>query len=412
MTRSTVRGFTLVELMIAAVIGTIVVGGAALLMINQQRAFTAGADDRALQESGRLALEDITTNLRIAGYGVDPAMAFDFGQMANAPMDRAPTGTLVSLTGHACATPVQCRDSATRPDELVFLARDMFFNHAVTAAPTTSAVKIRGPLKVPLHKGQILQLACYSGTLDWAYVTVDTEVPVNAATGSIDVAIASHTGTDFPFQNDWLLRPCFSGGAVAALKVDRFRYFIGTYDTAGATKAWGTAGARPFLMLDQGLLDADGKPILTVTAPDVEDLQVTYLFPAATAPAATSVPAVVGTQLTNAAGGVDLAPAVGIPSYATARTAASRFTNHPANIRAVRVAVAVRSVEKRSTGGTALDDQIPAAGNRAAVAAPEAGYRHLMFEATTVSRNLDARTPYIPVLSTSAGADNLNVGGG
>ncbi|GEJ55661.1 PilW family protein [Anaeromyxobacter diazotrophicus] len=406
------RGFTLVELMVASLVGVIVVGGAVVLMINQQRAFAAGADDRALQEAGRLALEDISNNLRMAGYGIDPAMAFDFGKMDNAPMDRAPGGTLVTITGQSCATPVTCRDSATRPDELVFLARDAFFNHAVAAAPTTTEVKIQGPLNVPLHKGQILQLACYTGTLDWAYVTVDAEVPVKTSTGAISVAVGSHTGTDFPFQNDWLLRPCFQDGAVAALKVDRFRYFVGTYDAAGAVQTWGAAGARPFLMLDQGLVDASGTPILTVAAPDVEDLQVSYLFPAATAPALGSVPAVAGTPLANAAGGIELAPAAGIPSYGTARTDPSRFTNHPANIRGVRVAVVIRSAEKRTTLGSLQDNQLPAAGNRSALTAPETGYRHLLFEATTLTRNLDARTPYIPVLSTAAGTDNLNVGGG
>jgi type IV pilus assembly protein PilW len=411
-TREDARGFTLIELLVAMLVGAIVVGGAVLLMVNQQRAFTSGADDRALQEAGRLALEDMATNLRSAGYGVDPAMAFDFGAMANAPMDRAPPGTPVRVTGYACTDPVVCRDSATGPDELVFLARDPAFNHLVTAPPTTSEVLIQGPLRVPLHRGQILQLACFSGSLDWAYVTVGADVAVTA-TSPVPVPLATATGSDFPLQNDWLTRTCFQSGLVTALKVDRYRYFVATYDPAGGVQPWGTPGARPFLMLDQGLTTGNAQaPILTMVAPDVEDLQVTYLFPLARAPATTLAPGTVGAPLSNGAGGVDLAPTAGVPAYATARTAASRFTNHPANIRGVRVAVTIRSAEKRVDEGSTADNLIPAAGNRAAVAAPEIGYRHLMFEATTVPLNLDARTPYIPALSTSGGTDNLNVGGG
>jgi type IV pilus assembly protein PilW len=410
-TQANSRGFTLIELLIAMLVGTIVVGAAVLLMVSQQRAFTSGADDRAMQEAGRLALEDMATNLRTAGYGIDPAMAFNFGNMANVPMDRAPPGTAVLVTGFACDTPVTCRDSATGSDELVFLSRDPAFNHLVAAPPTTSEVQIQGPLHVPLHPGQILQLACFSGTLDWAFVTVGVEVPVVTTSTPIPITLADGSGTDFPRQNGWLTRPCFQNGVVAALKVDRYRYFIGTYDAAGVPQAWGTPGARPFLMLDQGLTNIAGA-ILTMVAPDVEDLQVSYLFPSPRAPALSAVPAVIGTRLSNAAGGIELAPTAGVPGYATARSADSRLTNHPANIRGVRVSVTVRSAEKRVAEGSVQDNQIPAAGNRAAVAAPETGYRHLMFEATTVPFNLDSRTPFIPALSISAGADNLNVGGG
>lgn len=410
-TPSRAAGFTLVELIVGVAVAAIVVLSAVSLLTRQVRSYTASADDRGVQETARIALEDVAANLRMAGYGIDPAFAFDFGAMANAPMDRAPGGALVRIPGYSCGTPVTCRDSATAPDELVFLSRNPYFNHALSAPPTTTQLSIVGPLNAPLRRGQILQVACLSGELEWAYVTVGAEVPVNAGT-PVSIPLADGSGTDFPLQNGWLLRTCFQGGAVAVLKVDRFRYFVGTYDAAGNVQAWGTAGARPFLMLDQGLLDSRGAPLLTLVAPDVEDLQVTYLFPAAQGPALPAVPATVGTPLTSAAGGIDLAPNVGIPSYATQRTAPSRLTNHPVNIRGVRVAVSVRSTDKRASEGTTRDNQLPAAGNRATVTAPEIGFRHMLFEATTSPRNLDARTPFIPSLSTTSGADNLNVGGG
>ncbi len=409
---SRARGFTLVELIVGVLVASIVVVFAVGLLTGQVRSYTAGADDRGVQETARIALEDLGSNLRMAGYGIDPAFAFDFGTMANAPMDRAPGGALVRIPGYACTGAVTCRDGVAGPDELVFLSRSPYFNHALATAPTTTQLTLRGPLNAPLHRGQILQVACLSGELEWAYVTVGAEVAVNAG-ASVPVPLADGSGTDFPLQNDWLTRTCFQGGQVAVLKVDRYRYFVGTYDADGTVRDWGTAGAHPILMLDQGLTDATGAAILTPVAPDVEDLQVTYLFPAAQGGGAlTAVPPTVGVRLTNGAGGIDLAPAAGIPSYATQRTAQSRLTNHPSNLRGVRVAVVVRSADRRSTEGTTRDNQLPAVGNRAATTAPELGFRHLSFEATFTPRNMDARTPFIPALSTTSGADNLNVGGG
>lgn len=404
-------GFTLVELIVGVAVAAIVVLAAVSLLTRQVRSYTASADDRGVQETARVALEDLAANLRMAGYGVDPSFAFDFGTMTNAPMDRAPGSALVRIPGYSCGAAVTCRDSATGPDELVFLSRNPYFNHALAAPPSTTQLTIAGPLNAPLRRGQILQVACLSGELEWAYVTVGTEVPVSTS-AQVPVPLADGSGTDFPLQNAWLLRTCFQGGQAAVLKVDRFRYFVGTYDAAGNVQAWGTAGARPFLMLDQGLLDTRGAPLLTLVAPDVEDLQVTYLFPAAQGAALPAVPPTVGTALVSGAGGIDLAPTAGVPSYATQRTSPARLSNHPANIRGVRVAVSVRSADKRASEGTTRENQLPAAGNRAAVTAPEIGFRHMIFEATTSPRNLDARTPFIPSLSTTSGADNLNVGGG
>ncbi len=294
-TPSRARGFTLVELIVGVAVAAIVVLSAVSLLTRQVRSFTASADDRGVQETARIALEELAANLRMAGYGIDPSFAFDFGDMANAPMDRAPGGALVRIPGFACGTAVTCRDSATAPDELVFLSRNPYFNHPLTAPPTTTQLTIQGPLNAPLHRGQILQLACLSGELEWAYVTVGAEVPINTG-AQVAIPLADGSGTDFPLQNGWLTRTCFQGGPVSVLKVDRFRYFVGTYDTAGNLQTWGTAGARPFLMLDQGLLDSRGAALLTLVAPDVEDLQVTYLFPAAQGGAATAVPSVVGTR--------------------------------------------------------------------------------------------------------------------
>lgn len=412
-TRRAARGVTLLELVVAMAVSTLVAAAGVVLLVSQQRAFRSGSDDRAMQETARMALEEITSGLRMAGYGLDPVLAFDFGDLANVRIDRAPPGILVAVPGRNCATPVACRDSEAAADELVFRSRDPAFNHLTTAAATTSKLEITGPLNAPLRKGQILQVACLSGTLDWAFVTVGADRPATTGAGSVEITLKAGAGTDFPLQNAWLDRPCFQvPGQVSVLKVDQFRYVVRYFDAAGATADWNAVGARPFLLLDRCLTDPDEPAVLTPVAADVEDLQITYLFPSAIVPAAAAVPPTPGTQLADGEGGIDRAPAVGAPAYGSLRGDPTRATNHPANIRGVRVAISVRSALPRPSPGSDADNLIPAAGNRRDTASGDTGYRHMLFETTVAPRNLDARTPYLPANSVSAGADNLNIGGG
>lgn len=401
------RGFTLVELLIALTVSTVVVGAALLLLNVQQRSFRDGAGDRALQASGRVALESITSALRIAGYGMDPAMAFDFGAMI-APQDRAPLApgvTGVAFGGYACDVDVECRDRTDGPDELVFLNRHAQFGRVVQSASAAELV-IQGPLRAPIRRGQILQAVCYSGDMRWAYVTAARDVPADPGVPSVRIELAPGSGTDFPLQNDYLADACYASGQARVFKIERHRFLVQTYDPAGNVVPWGSPGGRPYLMLDRGLLDGAGAPLLSVVAPDVEDLQLSYVF--ALAPAGTQVRgATEGVRLGNAPESIDLAPASGFPTYATERLAVQRATGYPANIRAVRVAVVVRSGEPYVN----TVEPVPAAGNRPATALPDvAGYRRSVFETSVAVPNMESRGPVFPTIG--AAADQLNVGGG
>jgi type IV pilus assembly protein PilW len=410
------RGFTLIELMVALGISVVVIAGSLMLLNAQRKAFQGGAGDRGLQEAGRVALVELSSNLRMAGYGVDPGMAFDFGQ-ALSPQQQAtlPEGvTGVQFGGFECANnPVACRDRVDGPDEVVFHYRDPAFGQLLTGHDVNSLV-LRGPLLRPLERGQILQVICYSGDQVWAYVTVGARVEPSlgndirvALTGGV---LAGDTSPIFPVQNALLANTCFAGAA-RVFAVDRYRYFVQTYDAAGNVVAWGTAGARPFLMLDQGHLDAAGKKRLSMVAPDVEDLQLSYVYSLA-APGTQVRGATEGTQLTNGADGIDLAPATlpSIPTYTTASRDPARTSGHPSNIRAVRVGVVVRqALADTST----LEPILPALGNRAAIAR-ETNRRRAVFEISVPLPNLDSRGPVFPTHGdpTLASDANLNFGGG
>jgi type IV pilus assembly protein PilW len=413
-------GFTLIELVVGLAVSAIVMVAALGLLTSQQRTFQASADDRAIQETARQALQDVTGNLRMAGYGLDPGMAFDFGA-TEVPQDRALLSagdTGVQFGGYLCpaANRVTCRDRTDGPDEIVFQYRDPAFGHLLVGAPSTSQLIIAGPLRAPLRRGQVLQVACFSGSMAWSYVTVGSTVPASEdATIRVPLLAAGADPTAYGAQNAFLADGCYTGEA-HAYKIDRFRYFIGSYLADGAVVPWNTnANARPFLMLDQGLSDGDAA-ILTPVAPDVEDLQVSYVFPLSPAGTrvrgATGRPDAVPVRLTNDPAGIDLAPGTvpPVPLYTTDRLAVARTTGHPANIRSVRISMVVRSAEPLDASPRAV---LPAIGNREPIDLVAPRHRRVTFEASVAVPNMDSRGPVFPMLGDATDPNNqLNVGGG
>ena len=175
--RDDARGFSLIEMLVALGVGAIVIAGAIALMISTQRHFESTSKDRYLQETARVALGHLSNNLRMAGFGVDPALAFDFGQLATARMDRALGGATFSTTaypsdsGASCTS--LCRDSTSAPDEIVFYSRDPSFGpHPLTVAPAAGSTSLTVAGQVNVQTGQILQVVCYTGAMTWAYVQV------------------------------------------------------------------------------------------------------------------------------------------------------------------------------------------------------------------------------------------------
>ena len=367
------RGFTLIELMVAIAATVILIAGAMTLLIQQQRAYQAGTQDRGLEESGRLALGELTTRLREAGYGVDPPLVFDFGAMAALELTAVPTAALRFDAGsYACAAPVDCRDRVDGPDELVFLARNPLFSRPVTAV-TPAQLTLTGDLTTPLHQGQLLQVMCLTGSQIRAYVTVAREVaavtPPNPLAAVVVPIVTG--GINFPHQTDFFTDPCFASDTIA-VKVDRSRYHVATYDDAGIEVAWGTVGARPWLMLDTGTFDADGVLVDVPVAPDVEDLQAVYLFPPDDA---LEINRLVGADegVLASSGAFPLTVATAPPRYDAERT-------------------------------------LPAAGNRPDLLGP-ANYRRMRFESTVVVYNMQSRYLAYPMVN-AAGGRGFNLGGG
>lgn len=377
------RGYTLIELVVSLGITAILTAGAMAILTQQQRALQNTSSDRALQETARTALGELGVSLRRAGFGMEPWRAFDFD--------------IYQCAGGAVA----CRDSITGSDEIVFHARDPGFKAELAAAPSSAEVIIVGGLQMPLFPGQILQVMCGSAS-DWAYVTVGQRVAANwvppaAPPASTRIPLAADTGT-FPNESGRIsaMGSCFQAatGSVRVYRVDRFRYYVAFF----ADPDSGTVNGRPYLMLDRGLLEDDGTPRLEPVAPDVEDIQLEYVFVDPVTRAARTVGDAPGTRLASAPAGIDLAAAP--PAYDARSNDASRSTNHPANIRAVRVHAVARSagpdITKEATIlqlNYAEGPVLPAAANRPSVPG-ESRHVRIRVETTEATRNLEARGPY------------------
>ena len=99
------RGFTLVELMIAILVGLFLTGGLVMMLQSNRRSFTNQNQLSQLQDSERMAMNIITDMVQIAGYFPDPTTNTALSTMPaiTAPMTLPATQYLSGV--HAAAAP-------------------------------------------------------------------------------------------------------------------------------------------------------------------------------------------------------------------------------------------------------------------------------------------------------------------
>jgi type IV pilus assembly protein PilW len=382
------RGFTLVELLVTLVVVSLLAGAVVAVVIHQTRAYDLSTRMREVVAANRTSVSFIERRLRMAGFGVDPRFAFDFGK----------TGSVI------------LRDSSTGPDELVFFARAPGFNRRATTTNATS-LTLDAPLTRPFSPGQVLLLICPTGSGS-AYVTV------SGMTGASTVSLFSASGA-FPRQQ---VPACSDPPYV--LKVDRYRFFVADVNEGGRV--------RSYLMLDQGLevvpgsrggfntttdrfpepSDAtpwDGARVLTAAelqnvtplAADVEDFQVAWMMNRPEGASAPTPPVAAPDADANWIFGDSAAeqprPGDTAPAFTDAYLDGKRFSGHPANLRGVRLTLVIRSTRPVGRRGVR-----PAVENRPAGTVPDAFYRSVITTQVAI-RNMLSRSEFAPVQVTSGG---------
>lgn len=328
------RGFTLAELTVTLGISGLAIGLALFAFMSQQRSFEGIEVTRAGQEAARDATLEFERTLRLAGFGIDPRFAFDFRQ-------------------YRCATP-PCRDRVDGPDELVFHSRSVAYRNVpdgtsgctdsqgclvgnawrVTAASATT-LSIQAKVGQRFRRGEILLVSCPSASRA-SMATVQTTTAARTTDGIQDVSLMPAVAGN-PYQESAFTDPCYQSGASAFL-IQRFHYFVATYASV------------PWLMLDLGQdlngnqqtpEEGDAADLLPI-ARGVEDLQFAYVLGrSATVSAPDSNQ---NWSIGDKTGTVEEPdPTINAPVYRTGTNDVLRFNLHPANIRAVRVSIGIRT---------------------------------------------------------------------
>lgn len=385
------RGFTLIELMVGSAVTFLTVLAVSAAFLGYTQSFYTQAGIRGGQASLRQTHMMVVRNLRMAGYGMEPPLAFDF------PDDWS-------------------RDSlgsVNRSDRLVFRMRDPAFN-SFASSLSAGSISLSKALPETLRRGQIVQVVC-PGALAWTYA----QLSADASKGATGLSLEAATGK-FPRLNDF--NPtCFGAGAgglsVYVFKIDVYDYSIQLIDEDGNP---GTPG-RPYLFRRHGL--AEGDPVASFGEPvaeDIEAMRVSFLR----GDGSFFIP----TKYDDAAH-----PA---PGYDTPLDDAKRNNDNPANIRAVVIGLVARSSTRDSGATPQMMNQIPSFGSTLTTSGGrlvpvsedpipkpvDYGFRRIVSEMSVHVRNMRSSEMPVPVYSldsTTPGAcngtlpnDHFNCAGG
>ena len=335
------KGFTLLEVLVSSTVSLVAVAAASHALVNQYAALQGRDLSRQANGSAREATQFLDTILRTTGFGVEPRYAIDF----NYRCDTQP-----------------CRDSVTGPDELVVMSRDPRYRYQAQgegtcgdaagcfsgdAFPITAVTTNPPSLTATFQPGTSLEagrvvLAMCAGGQNPVMLTLGTGVSLSSASPASSVVINTFSAdtTLGPFNATGSLLTCHGQPGAAMFLVDRSRFFVQTLD------------GTPWLMLDTGRdLDGDGilPPVdqddLIPVAKNVLDMQVAYALDACGgSPAGPDSDGnwVIGDDRGRPEEPLRVTvPAA--PTYGTASNDPARCTMSPANVRAIRVSLRLRS---------------------------------------------------------------------
>lgn len=363
------RGFTLLELLVGAAVGAVVLVGISLTFISQAQQYQAHASRRAIQANARQSLSYMERHLRVAGYGVDPDRAIIAYDSYNAALDMQDIGY---------------------PDALVVHWRDPLFRRTISAVDSTK-VTFAPALTEPLRMGQILLVICSpnpsptsindliaNAMTPHAFVTASKYT--DAGQTSIDLdqlvpASAPNSPTHGPgrlFHEQTALNgagDCFHDAThpPQLVLIHRAAFYVASFDNDGNAA---TPERTPYLMLHTGLdmptaTNAQGDNIIDANdavpvAEGIEQLQAAYILNTNSQDADAS-PAVLGVDTAmdpthygenweqrdaSLPTGWVFNPFTAYPNrlFATPTDLAlAQLKDHPANIRQVRVTLVARS---------------------------------------------------------------------
>lgn len=379
-------GFTLAEMMVGLVVTSIVMIATTSIFIAVQNSYQAETEVMNITQSGRGAILFLERVIPLAGYGIDPRVAFDTSNAVVATRDNdAVAGTGGGVT-----------------DDLAFRYRDPAFLRPGRLTSATS-IQLNSGLDIGLPPNKLLMVGCGQSGTPGEYRMYRSQATAVGAT-TITVAAA---GAPFSASSD----TCFTDG------VDDWIFLVHEHRLRIRN-----IGGRPWLVSFRDLTadpatSLDFDPI----APDVEGFQIAYgmnrarpslsCCQAAPDPSGnwivgdTTAETLFNQTLTN----IWLKATVPLPYYDTGYDDPSRYQLLPANIRSVHVALVVRSSRTDPTGKKG--SQAGIVFNCDAGIAQD-GFRRSVFHTAINTPNLWSRSAFGPSLRSPTDLRDLNSWGG
>jgi type IV pilus assembly protein PilW len=385
---ATPRGFTLLELLVGTVVTSIILAAVAVSIMGVQASYQTESRITAAVEGLRTGTNFLEQRLRLAGYGVDPRFAFDFDTTL------LPSG---NKANHVVTLAAGVPTAIT--DDLAFRYRDPSW---MRRGVWSSGIKLEsGTFGMAFPEGQRFIISCEGGK-NSLVVRAGAGGVAKDATSSANFTVDPRLST-IPADEGCLTKEGRAAPFVLLLHEVRIRVVA--------------LEGRPFLMAFQGLDTLDLANAVPLMA-DVESFQVAYVmnrppptgFNANLDPVDKSSPVSnwvlgdVGSALTDRFPDPNTRPE---PVYRLTYDDPARFNRHPANIRAVRLSIGVRSTSPEPNGRRAfprlnLEDS--------GEAKPADGYYRTNMSTTVRVPNLLSRSAFNPPVDDSV--SGLNAWGG
>lgn len=245
------QGFSLVELMVAMTIGFIVVAAVGYVYLSSRQSFRLTDSMSRMQENGRLAIETLARDVRMAGYvGCGNLKNATVTTIANPPVPVMSMATAITGQDSAASTANFLGTTITRPAGDTISVMGAFgggVNLVGNLAPSNANIQINGN-PYDFAVGDVLMVTNCTNA--------DIFRPTNVSSGgSVTMSHSNATNTGN--------RVGTYGSDGVVLKMDRFTYFIGT-NPAGKRALYRTNLAK-------------GVPEGTVElVEDVWDMQIEY----------------------------------------------------------------------------------------------------------------------------------------
>jgi type IV pilus assembly protein PilW len=383
------RGFTLLEMMVGAVTTAIIMAAVAAAFIGVQGAYQAESQIKTSVEGLRTSTAFLERRLRMAGYGIDPRFAFDFD--AKLLPEQKKSNYSIAL--------------GTRPpaltDDLAIRYRDPAWLRRGRYASGTLTLETGQKFGMDFRGGQRFLVSCIGGE----YLVVKA----GPAGVGRDATAASQLAVDEAKSMLTASATCLQQQG------HRAPYVMLLHELRVRVRE---IEGRPFLVAYQGLEELSDTNYVPLAA-DVESFQVAYVMnrPRQDSPLVnTAQPVDKGSDPANwvlgdvGSADTDRIPDVAAkpePRYDTPYESDARYNRHPANIRAVRVTLGVRSARREPNGRkgfyrVSLEDSVEAAN-------PDGFYRSNLSIVVRLP-NMLSRSSFNPPLGDASTA--LNVWGG